>query len=764
MIRLLRQNGCVAGTDVAELLLNNHEILNPVSKRSADVTHADGTLSDIGESTKQISTADTPSPDEGIVVTHDKTILNSSESINMEKVTQKFREFLLFGGKQDALEWAMKHNLWGHALFLASKMDPHNYANVMKRFANSLAPNDPLQTLYQLMSGRQPASVTRIIDEKWGDWRPHLAMILSNPSSRTEVDLRSITTLGDTLASLGCLSAAHFCYLMAQLDFGSYSNKSSKLVLLGSSNLLPFQQFASNEAIQCTEIYEYAQTLANPEYVLPHLQAYKFIYATRLVEYGFPQEALHYCEMISQTFHKLNGCISLDLINQVYNLADKLKYHDPHFTQGQGELEELGDPIWLINLKKLCSYTDDYSLNSNVNNANNISNVVDSSVDTSQFVKNNSEAEQISSPFSETQNFSQQQYQMWRKENNQFELQTSTNIQDYNAHQINNEQQYQINYSQWNPEKPNVEEKSPLVDCIETNTTEIPSQQNITNIDYYSASLQQVPTPNSLASRQHTNNLNNRWERRDSNVSNHSVGYQTKPATNQYQPASKAPSGDNKKTEKKEGKEKTQVGRSWLGGIFSKFLPKAPNQMILPDDKNPAIVWDSNKNCWVNTDETDDNENEKLAPPPKDSDLIKKKEESSGKVFMLPPGQNKFQRPKVRGMRQNYVDVLNPSSNRNNSMQSDTLSKGEEKPMPTFFVPQQVALPESEMPDFTLQTQSSAIPSPPPLPEDPYQTEKSAESNNFSPMMFDPAEFTSRNGSNVQRPGMERLARRAFLT
>lgn len=28
------------------------------------------------------------------------------------------------------------------------------------RFANSLALNDPLQTLYQLMSGRQPAAVT----------------------------------------------------------------------------------------------------------------------------------------------------------------------------------------------------------------------------------------------------------------------------------------------------------------------------------------------------------------------------------------------------------------------------------------------------------------------------------------------------------------------------------------------------------------------------------------------------------------------------
>jgi hypothetical protein len=57
-------------------------------------------------------------------------------------------------------EWAMKHGLWGHALFLASKMDQRTYANVMARFANEIAKNNPLQTLYQLLSGRQPAAVT----------------------------------------------------------------------------------------------------------------------------------------------------------------------------------------------------------------------------------------------------------------------------------------------------------------------------------------------------------------------------------------------------------------------------------------------------------------------------------------------------------------------------------------------------------------------------------------------------------------------------
>lgn len=54
----------------------------------------------------------------------------------------------------------MKHGLWGHALFLASKLDKRTYANVMTRFANGLTMNDPLQTLYQLLSGKVPAAVT----------------------------------------------------------------------------------------------------------------------------------------------------------------------------------------------------------------------------------------------------------------------------------------------------------------------------------------------------------------------------------------------------------------------------------------------------------------------------------------------------------------------------------------------------------------------------------------------------------------------------
>lgn len=39
-------------------------------------------------------------------------------------------------------------------------------------------------------------------DEKWGDWRPHLAMMLSNPTTDSELDKSAIITLGDSLGQL----------------------------------------------------------------------------------------------------------------------------------------------------------------------------------------------------------------------------------------------------------------------------------------------------------------------------------------------------------------------------------------------------------------------------------------------------------------------------------------------------------------------------------------------------------------------------------
>ena len=160
--------------------------------------------------------------------------------------------------------------------------------------------------------------------------------------------------MGDTLLARGFLLAAHFCYLVAQVEFGNYSNKSSKLMLLGSSGSLPFEAFATSEAIQCTEIYEYARQLAAPNFVIPSFQSYKFLYAARLAEHGRSGEALQYCEAVANVLTRSPSSFSPGLIDQVYRFGSMLKYNDPQYvTETDGST--MDDPTWLNDLEKLAA-------------------------------------------------------------------------------------------------------------------------------------------------------------------------------------------------------------------------------------------------------------------------------------------------------------------------------------------------------------------------------------------------------------------------
>ncbi|XP_071488787.1 uncharacterized protein [Diadema antillarum] len=336
LVLLCRQNGTVVETDISDLLLTDHPMTTRVAVET-DVSQ--------GEEV-EAETTDDVTDQSSLLLSH---LSKPKEGPDPSKQTHRFRELLLFGRKKEALEWAMKGGLWGHALLLASKMDNRTHASVMTRFANSLPMNDPLQTLYQLMSDRQPAAVTSCSDEKWGDWRPHLAMVMSNLTSSADVGYKSVLTLGDSLASRGLLHASQFCYLMAQIGFGIYSKKTTKIVLLGSSHNLPFSKFATNPAIQLTEIYEYAQMLANKHFLIPNFQPYKFIYACRLADLGFTSQALRYCETIANTIQCSANYYNATLVSQLCELSHRLKHHDPEYH----DLREITEPHWIKPLENI---------------------------------------------------------------------------------------------------------------------------------------------------------------------------------------------------------------------------------------------------------------------------------------------------------------------------------------------------------------------------------------------------------------------------
>ncbi|KAM4528543.1 protein transport protein Sec16A isoform 2-T2 [Odontesthes bonariensis] len=342
IVLLCRQNGTVVGTDIADLLLKEHRSVWLPGKSPNEANLIDFNNEPLARAEEE--------PGAGPLSLLSDTFMIVPENVGKE--TERFRELLLFGRKKDGLEAAMKGGLWGHALLLASKMDNRTHARVMTRFANSLPMNDPLQTIYQLMSGRMPASATCCGEEKWGDWRPHLAMVLSNLTHTLDLDTRTIATMGDTLASKGLMDAAHFCYLMAQVGLGVFTKKSTKMVLIGSNHSLPFYQFATNEAIQRTEAYEYAQSLGSQYCSLPNFQVFKLIYACRLAEAGLCAQAFHYCEVISKTVLTQPSYYSPVFISQIIQMSEKLRFFDPQLKE-RPEQELFIEPEWLIHLRQL---------------------------------------------------------------------------------------------------------------------------------------------------------------------------------------------------------------------------------------------------------------------------------------------------------------------------------------------------------------------------------------------------------------------------
>ncbi|KAM9357997.1 protein transport protein Sec16B [Symphorus nematophorus] len=334
LILLCRQNGQIVGSDISELLMQG--------------SHADGswesdapTLIDFSEG----SSAEAPPRKGDDLLTGD---LSSFSSESSEKGLQSYTQLLLAGRKKEALESAMGSGLWGHALFLASKMDNRSYTTVLNRFTGQLTASDPLQTLFQLLSGRIPAVAAGCGNEKWGDWRPHLAVMLSNETGDPAIQQKAIVTMGDTLASKGLLHAAHVCYLTAGVPFGVFTQKAERLVLLGSSHRQSFECFATNLAIQCTELYEYCQTLGGKCFSLPSFQVYKFLYASRLLDCGLASQAFHYCEVVGQAILRQREPFFV-LTGEVIKLSDRLRHSEGQFSEagvsGAGQ-----EPDWLKQL------------------------------------------------------------------------------------------------------------------------------------------------------------------------------------------------------------------------------------------------------------------------------------------------------------------------------------------------------------------------------------------------------------------------------
>ncbi|XP_021563816.1 protein transport protein Sec16A [Carlito syrichta] len=667
IVLLCRQNGTVVGTDIAELLLRDHRTVWLPGKSPNEANLIDFT----NEAVEQVEEEESGEAQLSFLTDNQPVSANL-----LEKETERFRELLLYGRKKDALESAMKNGLWGHALLLASKMDSRTHARVMTRFANSLPINDPLQTVYQLMSGRMPAASTCCGDEKWGDWRPHLAMVLSNLSNNVDVEARTMATMGDTLASKGLLDAAHFCYLMAQVGFGVYTKKTTKLVLIGSNHSLPFFKFATNEAIQRTEAYEYAQSLGAQTCSLPSFQVFKFIYSCRLAEMGLATQAFHYCEVIARSILAQPQKHSPVLVSQLVQMASQLRLFDPQLKE-KPEEESFIEPAWLVHLKHVEKQIKEGTLVWSQERAfpPQCPSTPSSEVEPldgpglNQPAALGTDNPLLAVPTLSSEHLSQGMRLMPSAP------QPLPNSQLASPARV---PMFPV------PPRPGPlelgpgcgptasvlgfpEPSGPDPAALCPGPSLPPGGPPLPERRYLPQEArgpdpgvlpQEVPVGNTLSELNEDNfggkfaNLGPSRTAPDSETPSgwdHADSGPTQPPLSLTPPETKRPGQANKKETKAPKK-----SESW----FSRWLPgKRRTEAYLPDDKNKSIVWDEKKNQWVNLNEP---EEEKKAPPPPPTSFPKS-------MPAAPPGPtgppgatvNVFSR-RAAGTRARYVDVLNP--------------------------------------------------------------------------------------------------------
>ncbi|KAM1140439.1 hypothetical protein ACFX19_041212 [Malus domestica] len=253
------------------------------------------------------------------------------------------QNLLVSGRKKEALQCAQNGQLWGPALVIASQLGEQFYGDTVKLMAlNQLAAGSPLRTLCLLIA-RQPADVfsnattdsslhnsmnvsqdsqqhTQIgANSMLDEWEENLAILTAN---RTKDDELVIIHLGDCLwKERGQNTPAHICYLVAEANFEAYSD-SARLCLIGADHLKYPRTYASPEAIQRTELYEYSRVLGNSQFLLLPFQPYKLVYAHMLAEVGKVADALKYCQAILKSL-KYGRAPELDTWRQLVSLLEE---------------------------------------------------------------------------------------------------------------------------------------------------------------------------------------------------------------------------------------------------------------------------------------------------------------------------------------------------------------------------------------------------------------------------------------------------------
>ncbi|MCJ1447538.1 MAG: vesicle coat component [Stictis urceolatum] len=243
---------------------------------------------------------------------------------------ESLRKLLLQGDREKAVWFAVDQRLWGHAMLIASTMQPGVKKQVAQEFVKvDVKPigdnTESLAALYDVFSGNWEESVDRLVPpsaraglqmvsktamsgptknafDGLDRWRETLSLILSNRSTE---DGRAMIALGQLLSTYGRIEAAHICYIFSRAPglFGGAEDPQAHIVLIGADHRQqPFDYGRDIDSVLLTEVYDFALSiLNNSASPAGHLQPFKLYHAAILADHGLRDEAQHYCDTIASS-------------------------------------------------------------------------------------------------------------------------------------------------------------------------------------------------------------------------------------------------------------------------------------------------------------------------------------------------------------------------------------------------------------------------------------------------------------------------------
>ncbi|KAJ1349835.1 hypothetical protein KIN20_005488 [Parelaphostrongylus tenuis] len=329
---IVQQQGRVTGPDLARLLVR----ASSASSRTSSSTSQNCLFHERGA---------TPSDSTSTASRSVKNVIVKDTS-----AYERFTELLLGGHITEAIDSAVGDGFFADAMVLARRLlgdDVAKLAEIEERFIATRPQCHPVVTLLSVSSKKPVPIIMNPIGDDSGGWRTHAAIILANLTSSEA--MQTVYDLGKALVKHDYNCAADFCFLAVAVlsgvnpfkpDSTSIDQCESRQHISLIHASIPGRYSASLKCrygfsladFHATEIFDYAIRLSNISGYSPlgeciEYQRKRIQYAHLIADFGgFTTDAFRYCTEVARAIWNYYHLLPDDVLNDLCDLANRLRY------------------------------------------------------------------------------------------------------------------------------------------------------------------------------------------------------------------------------------------------------------------------------------------------------------------------------------------------------------------------------------------------------------------------------------------------------